>query len=158
MKSPLSVIIFLSLILALFIIYLKAMNMKPILKTSFLILIFLLFFVSCREVSYSKSEVIIVSKTTDLSLNESALIYGMVYYAADEKMPYQDANIWIDGSAIKTVSDNSGSFSLKLNPGTYTIKCLGRGANQEFLMTIKDLSVLSNEKVQIKFLHGEKAE
>lgn len=127
-------------------------------KTSFLVFYLFFFIVSCREVSYSKSEVIIVSKTTDLSLKESALIYGMVYYAADEKKPYQNANIWIDGSNIKTVSDNSGSFSLKLNPGTYTIKCLGQHANQEFLMTIKNLSVLSNEKVEIKFLHGERAE
>ncbi len=133
--------------------------MKINLKISLLILfIFLISLISCRRVNYTKSDAIIVNRTFDSSLGDSALIYGMVYYAADEKTPYENANIWIANSNIKTTSDNTGFFSLKIIPGLYTIKCLGQYSSQEFTMVIKDLSISSNEKIEIRFLHGDRSE
>ena len=108
--------------------------------------------------AYIDGKATIVSRTFDSTLKDSAMIYGMVYYAADERRPMQNANIWIESSNLKTTSNNAGFFSLKIIPGIYTIKCLGEYAPQEFTMVIKDLSLSTTEKVEIRFLHGERAE
>lgn len=133
--------------------------MKNLLKVRLLVIFILLITInSCRHVAYSVSKAIIVSRAFDIALKDSAMIYGMVYYAADEKKPMQNANIWIESANLKTTSNNAGFFSLKIIPGIYTIKCLGENANEEFTMVIKDLSLSPTEKVEIKFLHGERAE
>lgn len=132
--------------------------MKTLFKVGFLVILIHLNLSSCRHVAYIESKAIIVSRTIDIALKDSAMIYGMVYYAADEKTPVPNANVWIETSNLKTTSDNAGFFSLKIAPGTYTIKCLGEYSSQEFTMVIKDLLLSPNEKVEIRFLHGERAE
>ena len=133
--------------------------MKNLLRVRFLIIFSLLITISaCRHVAYVGSKATIVNRTFDAALKDSAMIYGTVYYAADEKKPMQNANIWIETTNLKTTSNNVGFFSLKIIPGIYTIKCLGENAPQEFTMVINALSLSPNEKVEIKFLHGERAE
>ena len=128
-------------------------------KVRFSIIFILLFsLISCRHVAFTESKATIVGRTFDSTLKDSAMIYGMVYYAADEKRPMQNANIWIETTTLKTTSNNAGFFSLKIIPGIYTIKCLGENSNQEFTMVIKELSLSATEKVEIRFLHGERAE
>ncbi|HEY4787176.1 MAG TPA: hypothetical protein VIH57_14055 [Bacteroidales bacterium] len=65
---------------------------------------------------------IIINRSTDLTLKDSALIYGTVCSAMDEKTPGFNAKVWVEGTNILTTVDLSGSFSIKLAPGIYTIK------------------------------------
>jgi hypothetical protein len=133
--------------------------MKTKNKIGFLVVVLLLIVVnSCRQIHYYESDAFIISRTIDLSLEDSVLIYGMVYYAADENLIFPFANIWLEENNLKTVSDYTGFFSLKITAGTYTIKCLQENENEEFTAIIEDILVLPNEKIEIKFLHGSRDE
>lgn len=133
--------------------------MKTHLNIEFLVVFILLIITSsCRQVHIYESKAIIISRVIDITLQDSALIYGMVLYAGDEKTPLPNTNIWIESSNFKTKSDNAGSFSMKIPPGIYTIKCLHEYSSEEFVATIKNIAVLPNEKIEIKFLHGNKSE
>ena len=129
--------------------------MKVFLSTGYLALIVLLILTnSCRHLVIVNSKAVVVSRSIDIALNDSALIYGTVFFGESETVPMKRANIWIEGSNIKTISDNMGLFSLKILPDIYTVKCLGEYSNEEFVAIIKDLDLLPNEKVEIKFFHG----
>ncbi|GAB6278022.1 MAG: hypothetical protein STSR0006_00170 [Lentimicrobium sp.] len=128
--------------------------MKTYCKTGILIIILLSMVISCRKVHTYPSIAIIVNRLIDTTLNDSALIFGYVYSAEDEKTPELNANIWIEDTNIKTNSDSSGFFSLKLLSGTYTIKCLGKYSNEDMIIELKNLSILPNERIEVKFLQG----
>jgi hypothetical protein len=110
--------------------------------------------ISCRQVHTYNSQAIIVSRSIDSTLNDSVLIYGYVLSAGDELTPEINANVWIDSTSIETKSDNSGFFKFKTTSGTYTIKGLGEYSSREFIIELKNLSTLPNEKVELKLLQG----
>jgi len=133
--------------------------MKTLLKAGFWGLLFLTITISsCRRVAYIESKATIVSRTTDVALKDSALVYGFVYDAGSVNSPYPNANVWIEGSDLKTTSDISGNFSLTLLPGTYTIKCLGNQEEERFTAVIKNVTLSPNEKIEIRFYHGSMSE
>lgn len=133
--------------------------MKGFLKEIFLIAFILLITISaCRHVVLIESKTIIVSRTYDSTLNDSAMIYGLVYYAPDKKYVIPKANIWIEDINVKTISNDSGFYSLKIPPGKYTIRSFMENQNEEFVTVLKDLSISSNEKVEVNFLRGSRSE
>jgi hypothetical protein len=107
---------------------------------------------SCRRVTVVDSSAEIISRSIDETLNDSALIYGFVYSAGNS--PYPDSKIWIEGSDLETTSDIYGNFSLPVMPGTYTIKCLRDQYDERFTAIVKDITLLPNQKVEIRFYHG----
>ena len=113
---------------------------------------------ACNEVQYIDSETKIVGRYTDTTLNDSSLIYGIVIMNGTINMPYSNAEIWIEETDDNTASDIQGKFSLRVLPGTYTVKCLAPYNEDRFLMTLKDISLLPNEKIEIHFFHGSKSE
>ena len=127
---------------------------EVVLLAVFLILVLLS---SCLDPYYLDSKSNIVKRSTDTALNDSALIYGTVV-VINSDMPYPNADVWIEGTEIKTTSDIYGKFSLKILPGTYSIKCLHPLKEERFMMTLKDISVSPNEKVEILFSHGIQVE
>lgn len=133
-------------------------------KSRFLtLLLFLLsfcafLFAACNEVHYIDSEAKIIGRYTDAALNDSSLIYGIVIMKGTINMPYSNAEIWIEETDDNTASDIQGKFSLRVLPGTYTVKCLAPYNEDRFLMTLKDISLSPNEKIEIHFFHGSKSE
>lgn len=109
---------------------------------------------SCREVHVFEGRSVILNKTIDTTLNDSILIYGHVYSAEDNKTPQTTARIWAEESAKESFSDNSGSYSLKLPDGIYTIKCLGRYSNPHEILIVDNTRLLPNEKIEIDFYLG----
>lgn len=128
--------------------------MKTYFKATFLVFLLLCMVISCRKVHTYHSKAIIVKRSVDMTLNDSALIYGMVYSAEDEKTPELYANIWVEDTDLKTNSDSTGFFSIKLLPKNYTIKCLGKFSNKDMTIELKNISILPNEKIEVKFLQG----
>ena len=93
-----------------------------------------------------------------MALNDSSMIYGTVFDGPDTtSSPFPDANIWIEGSDVKTTSNIQGSFNLKVLPDTYSVKCLHPHSEERFTMTL-DISLSPNEKVEIQFFHGSVSE
>lgn len=113
---------------------------------------------ACNEVHYIDSEAKIIGRYTDTALNDSSLIYGTVFDGSGTSLPFPDVDIWIEGTDIKTTSDIQGKFSLRVLAGTYTVKCLAPYNEDRFLMTLKDISLSPNEKIEIHFFHGSKSE
>ena len=128
--------------------------MKSLLKILFVLLVLSIITISCNKVRTYQSKAIIINRSIDLTLKDSALIYGMVYSAEDEKTPEIYANIWIEGTNTKTTSDSIGFFSIKLIPASYSIKCLGKYSNKDKTIELNDIVILPNEKIEIKFLQG----
>ncbi|MBN1650453.1 MAG: hypothetical protein JW857_03940 [Bacteroidales bacterium] len=129
--------------------------MKTKKKIGFLVVVLLLFVVnSCRHIAIIDSSVEIVSRGIDIALNDSALIYGSVIAAGTENMPEPGASIWIEGADIKTTSDVWGHYSLQILPGTYNIKCLGLYSDERFTAVLDNISLLPNEKIEIRFYLG----
>jgi signal peptidase I len=113
---------------------------------------------SCLSINYIDSATQVVGRSMDTSLNDSSLIYGTVIVNTTNNMPHPHASIWIDGTNIKTTSDVYGKFNIKILPGTYTVKCLDPSSEERFLMTLKDISLSPNEKIELLFSHGLKEE
>ena len=109
------------------------------------------FISSCHKVYIYEGKAIVLNKTSDLTLNDSVLIIGNVYSAYDT-LPEFNAIVWIDGTNIKTSTDSLGYFSIKLPPGTYTIKCHRSGDTGEQPQVLKDIQLLPNEKLKVEFL------
>lgn len=125
--------------------------MRQIKLVSFFLIIII---PACRIVHVYEGKSIIISRTIDTSLNDSALIFGYVYSAIDEISPEPFAEIWIDGKDTKTTADKSGYFYLKIPAGLCTIKCKGKYSNDDEIEEIKDLTVIKNEKIELKFFIG----
>lgn len=109
---------------------------------------------SCLKVHIYEGKATITGRSTDLILKDSALIRGMVYSAMDKKTPEVDANVWMEGTNLKTTTNNTGYFNLKLLPGAYTIKCLGKYSSQNMMEELKNVIILPNEVIEIEFLQG----
>ena len=133
--------------------------MKTKNKIGFLVVVLLLIVVnSCRQIAIIESSTEIVSRDTDIALNDSALIYGSVIFAGTENMPESGASIWIEGTDIKTTSDVWGPYSLQTLPGTYKIKCLGLASDERVTAILDNISLLPNEKIEIRFYLGSISE
>ena len=114
--------------------------------------------VSCRRVYNYDGKSEILSTKTDNTLNDSVLIYGKVFDARDNKTPLVNARIWVDELTKETQADNSGSYSLKLPTGIYTIHCQEYYGSPEFIETRKNVSFLPNQKVELNFYLGGRDE
>ena len=126
--------------------------MKTFLNAQYLVLLILsIITISCRKVHTYDGKATIISRTTDLTLKDSAQIYGTVCSAADELLPERFAAVWINGTTIKTSVDSLGTFKIKLIPGKYSIKCSLWGEEKD-VEQLNNLSISSNEKIEIKFL------
>lgn len=139
--------------------------MKTNLKLQSILIALLLLLIlinSCRQIHVVDSKAEIVSRTIDATLNDSVLIYGYVYVAESvvevNYMPEPDASIWVEGTDLRTNSDIFGQFSLKVLPGTYTIKCLGPYSDPRFTAYLKGISLSPNEKIKLQFYIGYIAE
>jgi len=127
--------------------------MKSFFKLNFLVIcVLLLTITACREIHVYEGKATIVSRSIDATLKDSALIYGTIYSAENENLPLENANIWIDGTSIKTTSNNTGYFSIKLLPNTYTIKYLGQYSGTDMTGELANIVVLPNEKIEVRFL------
>lgn len=113
---------------------------------------------SCRKVAYYPSNSLIINRSMDVQLKDSALIYGLVCYAPDKKNVIPDASVWVEEMNIKTLSNDSGQFSLKVLPGKHTIRCFIDDPKEEFSVLLKDLILHSNEKVEVRLLVGSRSE
>ena len=134
---------------------LKTNTMKATIIISSILLILAL---SCRRITIIDSSAEIISRSIDETLNDSALIYGTVFFGKDDEVPMSNANVWIEVSNLKTTSDIYGSFSLPVLPGTYTIKCLGNQYEERFTAVVKNITLSPNEKIEIRFYHGSMSE
>ncbi|PVY41115.1 hypothetical protein [Pontibacter virosus] len=113
---------------------------------------------SCREVIDYKGKFRINSREIDNSLADSVLIYGKVVSAIDTLSPMADARIWVDKLSKSTQSNLNGLYILKIPAGIFTIYCKEDFGADEFTESIKDLTLLPNEKVEIDFYLGGRVE
>jgi len=134
-------------------------------STSFRNLLFLIFLFlilslmeSCRQVHLYHGKSVIISKTVDNSLNDSVMFFGKVYDVGNNNLPSIRARIWVDGLTIDALSDNTGSYSLKLPSGVYNVHCQAEFGSDEFTETRNDISLLPNEKIEIDFYLGTRVE
>ncbi len=114
--------------------------------------------ITCRQVHIFESSHKIISRVTDLSLNDSVLILGHVFSAVDNTTPEQYARVWEDKLQYETSTDTTGYYTLKMPSGIYTLKCLGLIGSEDFTEIIKDIVLMPNEKIEINFFIGEKIE
>jgi hypothetical protein len=127
--------------------------MKLFIKLCFLVFcMFLLGTTACRKTKTYEGKAIIVSRSIDTTLKDSALIYGTVCSADNENLRLVNAAIWIDGTNIKTTSNDTGFFNIKFLPNTYTIKYLGQYYSADMTGELANIAVLPNEKIEVKFL------
>jgi hypothetical protein len=91
-----------------------------------------------------------------ISLHASSQkIYGVVYNATGDLLPYASVNI--KGTTIGTSANNKGRYAIRIAPGNYTLVCqfIGFGA-QEKKVTVTDSAdaeivfVLKEQKLQLK--------
>jgi len=121
-------------------------------KTFKLIIFFLIIiFVSCLDVRIYPGKALIVNRSFDISLQDSAMICGYVLDAAEKTPLWNSSKILVENTEISTFCDSTGYFFIKLLPGTYTIICFDPLVTDDTLK-LKSLKILSNEKVEIKFL------
>ncbi len=128
-------------------------------KNKWIFLIFLLGLLtnSClkRQFVDSRADLVTISDTI---LNDSIIIYGHVYRLDwTENYNYQDKEfeIWIDKTEIKTYSDTAGFYSLKLQPGTISIRCQEVWNDWDKLIAkIDNLDITKNKIVNIDFYIG----
>lgn len=133
--------------------------MKYLLKAGYLIIFsFLITVSSCLPFHYYPSKSMVISRSFDIQLKDSAMIYGKVYYSPDRSYAIPNATVWIEEVNVKTLSNDSGYFSLKVLPGKYTIKCYMDDPEEEFTVVRKDLTISTNEKVEVRLLMGSRSE
>src|SRR5690349_25081980 len=64
-------------------------------------------------------------------------IKGVITDSAGKVLPY--ASVFVKGTNTGTHSNNEGKYSLRLNPGTYTLVCQYVGyRNEEKQLTVSD--------------------
>lgn len=130
--------------------------MKSFFKLNFLVgCLLLLTVTACRKVYVYEGKAVIVSRVIDATLKDSVLIYGTIYSAGNENYPLVNAAIWIEGTSIKTTSNNVGYFSIKLLPNTYTIKYLGQYYDTDMTGELANIVALPNEKIEVKLFQKE---
>lgn len=119
---------------------------------------FLISIIACRKVHYYPSRSMVISRSLDAQLKDSAMIYGKVSEAPFRDYAIPNATVWIEEVNVKTLSNDSGYFSLKVLPGKYTVKCYRNDPGEEFTVVRKDLAVSTNEKVEVRLLMGSRSE
>lgn len=126
-------------------------------KTIFLKLIFIFAFAtffSCLSIHVTHGKAEIVNRSFDCSLQDSAMICGYVLDAYGTHPVY--SSVFIENTGNSVFSDSTGYFSVKLLPGTYTVICDPvhpadtRGYTQT--QKLENLTILPNEKIEVKFL------
>jgi len=118
-------------------------------KTRTIIIFFqFILFVSCSNIQTYPGKALIVNRSIDNSLQDSAMIYGYVL-DAKEKKPLSNCTILVKETNSAVYSDSTGYFFLKLLPETYTVMCF---AEHSDTLLLENLKILTNEKVEVKFL------
>jgi len=117
---------------------------------------------SCLSISYQKGKAILVS-TTDSTLNGSSIITGHVYHVEFlVNYPFYALfpdEIWMENARYQANVDSLGNYTLKVSPGTYTVKCQAKGNKWDLLVEEKrDIVVAANKKVKLDFYLGYRAE
>ncbi|TAL75876.1 MAG: hypothetical protein EPN88_03195 [Bacteroidetes bacterium] len=123
-----------------------------------LLALFLIIIYSCRQIHFVDGESIILNRSIDTSLNDSAMIFGTVYYNdCDQCFAFQ-AKIWINGTELNTMTGTKGYFKLIIPSGLSTIKCTRINDQYKIIEEIKDLLILKNEKIELKIILGHVVE
>jgi hypothetical protein len=116
---------------------------------------------SCLSIHYQEGKTIL-GATTDTILNGSSIITGHVYHI-DFLPDYPYASfpdeIWMENAQYRTTVDSLGNYTLRVSPGTYTVKCQEKGNQWVQLVEEKrDLILSANKKVQLDFYIGYRVE
>jgi len=111
---------------------------------------------SCRKVLIYPGEYKVAAREIDSLLADSVLVFGKVVSVIDT-FPLFHSRIWASELSKDVYSNYDGIYNLKLPAGTYTINC-EQDPGSEFRLTIKDISFLPNEKVEINFYIGARVE
>jgi hypothetical protein len=121
------------------------------------ILIFTLCFLiisSCRQIHFVDGESLILNRSIDTSLNDSAIIFGTIYNNRCDFCFETQAKIWINGTDLNTMTDSKGYFSLKIPSILSTIKCTRINDQYKITEELKDILILKNEKIELKIILG----
>ena len=119
----------------------------------FALSLLLLLFSSCLNTKIYEGKALIVSRSFDTSLQDSAMIYGYVLDAAEKQPLWNSSTIIVEETQTTTYSDSTGYFSMKLLQGTYTVVCFDPLVTNDTLK-LENTVIFPNEKVEIKFLKG----
>ncbi len=112
---------------------------------------------SCLDRQFVDGRAEIVSRS-DTTLNDSSLVFGHVYrvdWSGNEYYYENEFEMWVENSKLKTTNDTTGYYSLKMAPGTYTIRC--QSASNEWtrlVEEVKNISLSKNTKTEITFYIG----
>ena len=116
---------------------------------------------SCLSIHYQEGKTIL-GTTTDTILNGSSIITGHVHHFDD--LNYSLFNqiqgeIWMENARYRTTTDSTGTYTLKISPGIYTVKCQRMGNEWNLLVEEKrDIVVAANKKVHLDFYIGYRVE
>jgi len=127
------------------------MSMKNIIL---LLALFLIIISSCRQIHFVDGESSILNRSIDISLNDSAMIFGTVYNRQCDFCFETQAKIWINGTDLNTMTDSKGYFSLKIPAVLSTIKCTRINDRYKVTEELKDILILKNEKIELKIVLG----
>jgi len=99
-----------------------------------------------------------IVSSSDTTLNDSSLVFGHIYHVdwSDKESYYENEfKIWIENSDLETTNDTTGYYSLKVTPGTYTIKCQTTYNEWERLIEeVRNIDLAKNTKTEINFYIG----
>ena len=98
-----------------------------------------------------------IKSIADTALNDSSLIFRHVHYVdwSDKEFYSKDEfEIWIENSGLKTTTDTTGYYSLKIKPGTYRIKCQSSSNEWDKLVEKVEVELQKNKKIEIDFYIG----
>ncbi|WP_163718396.1 hypothetical protein [Mangrovibacterium lignilyticum] len=103
-----------------------------------------------------------IGSSLDTTLHDSSFVFGHIYHvdwSVNEYYLENQFEVWVENSDLKTTNDTSGYYSLKMTPGTYTIKCQSTYNEWERLIEeVKSLELLKNTKTEINFYIGNTVE
>jgi len=112
---------------------------------------------SCLNRQFVEGRAEIVSSSY-LALNDSSLVFGHLYHvdgSGVETCHENEFEIWIENSDLKTTNDTTRYYSLKVAPGTYTIKGQSSGNKWARLIEeVKNVDLKKNTKTEINFYIG----
>ena len=123
-------------------------------NTILIFTLFLLIISSCRQIHFVDGESLILNRSIDTSLNDSAIIFGTVYNNRCDFCFETQAKIWINGTDLNTMTDSKGYFSLKIPAVLSTIKCTRINDRYKVTEELKDILILKNEKIELKIVLG----
>jgi len=114
---------------------------------------------SCFKREFMEGKVEIIS-VTDSALHDSSIFVGHVYdnyyfNSTNALVPIQNAQVLIENAGGLTNTDSNGFFFIKIQPGTYTLKCQKEGNPwPQLIVELKNVSIKKNEKIQVDFYLG----